>query len=157
MKVFERLLKSIISPSIASTTDPLQFAYHSNRSTEDAIFHVLHTTVRHMDKKQSNYGRLLFFDYSSEFNTIVPYRLFTKLRDLKLNSWLSALVLEFLTGRSQVVRVGNCISNSITVNTGAPQGCVPTPLLYSLYTHDYVATHGSNAIIKFVRVHAHDG
>ncbi|XP_035769113.1 integrin beta-like protein B [Neolamprologus brichardi] len=99
--------------------------------------------------KQGNYVRMLFVDYSSAFNTIVPCRLFTKLRDLGLNSRLCAWVLDFLTGRTQVVRVGRCVSNSITINTGAPQGCVLSPLLYSLYTSDCVITHGSNTIVKF--------
>ncbi len=36
MKVFERLVKSHISTSIPVTLDPLQFAYRSNRSTDDA-------------------------------------------------------------------------------------------------------------------------
>ena len=35
------------------------------------------------------------------------------------------------------------------LNTGAPKGCVLSPLLYSLFTHDCVATHASNSIIKF--------
>ncbi|KAI3362516.1 hypothetical protein L3Q82_012829 [Scortum barcoo] len=30
-----------------------------------------------------------------------------------------------------------------------PQGCVLSPLLYSLFTHDCVATHSSNTIVKF--------
>jgi hypothetical protein len=32
--------------------------------------------------------------------------------------------------------------------TGAPQGCVLSPLLYSLFTHDCMAKHDSNTIIK---------
>ena len=34
-------------------------------------------------------------------------------------------------------------------NTGTPQGCMLCPLLYSLFTHDCVAKHNSNTIIKF--------
>ena len=45
--------------------------------------------------------------------------------------------------------MGSKISAPLAINTGAPQGCVLSPLLYSLYTHDCVATHGSNAVIKF--------
>ena len=51
-------------------------------------------------------------------------------------------------GRPQVVRVGN-ISTPLMLNTGTPQGCVLSPLLYSLFTHDCVAMHASNSIIKF--------
>ena len=37
----------------------------------------------------------------------------------------------------------------LILNTEAPQGCVLSPVLYSLSTHDCVAIHASNSIIKF--------
>ena len=58
-------------------------------------------------------------------------------------------VLDFLTGRPQVVKVGNNASTSLILKTGAPQGCVLSPLLYSLFTYDCVALHASNSIITF--------
>jgi hypothetical protein len=48
-----------------------------------------------------------------------------------------------------VVKVRNNISTFLIVNTGAPHGCVVSPLLYSLFTHDCVAMHASKSIIKF--------
>jgi hypothetical protein len=48
-----------------------------------------------------------------------------------------------------MVKVGNNTSISLILNTGAPQGCLFSPLLYSLFTHDCVATHASKSIIKF--------
>ncbi len=45
--------------------------------------------------------------------------------------------------------MGQFISNSITLNVGAPQGCVLSPLLYSFYTHDCVSSHSSTSIVKF--------
>ena len=41
------------------------------------------------------------------------------------------------------------ISTSLTLNTGASQGFVLSPLLYSLFTHDCVAMPSPNSIIKF--------
>ncbi len=149
MKVFERLLKKHICSSIPATLDPLQFAYHPNRSTDDAISQVLHSSLTYIDSTNGNYVRLLFIDYSSAFNTIVPTKLAVKLSDLGLNTSLCDWIQDFLTARPQVVKIGQFTSNSITLNIGAPQGCVLSPLLYSLYTHDCVSSHSSTSIIKF--------
>ncbi|KAK3529343.1 hypothetical protein QTP70_029136, partial [Hemibagrus guttatus] len=47
------------------------------------------------------------------------------------------------------VRIGNSISSTTTLNTGAPQGCMRSPLLFTLLTHDCAAMHSSKHIIKF--------
>ncbi|KAK3566541.1 hypothetical protein QTP86_034045 [Hemibagrus guttatus] len=46
--------------------------------------------------------------------------------------------MDFLTNRPQSVRLGNHISSTLILHTGIPQGCVLSPLLYSLFTHDCV-------------------
>ncbi len=135
MKAFERLVKSHISSSIPVTLDPLQFAYRPNRSTDDAISHILHSSLTHIDSRNENFVRLLFIDYSSAFNTIVPIKLTSKLTGLGLNTSLCDWIQDFLTGRPQVVKVGQFTSNSITLNIGAPLGCVLSPpALLSLHT-----------------------
>ncbi len=91
-------------------------------------------------------------DYSSAFNTLVPATLVAKLQTLGLIRSMCSWILDFLTGRSQVVRMGNNTSSPLTLNTGAPQGCVLSPLLYSLYTHDCTATHSSNVIATLLEV-----
>ena len=58
-------------------------------------------------------------------------------------------VLDFLPGRPQVGSIGNKISTPLILNTGTQQGCVLSPLLYSLFTHDCVAMHATISIIKF--------
>ena len=102
----------------------------------------------HLDKRNT-FVRMLFIDYSSAFNTIVPSKLITKLRTPGLNTSLCNWILDFLTGRPQVVRVGNNTAATLIHNTGASQGCVLSPLLYSLFTHDCMARLDSNTIIKF--------
>ena len=91
---------------------------------------------------------MLFIDYSSAFKTIVPTKLITKLRTLGLNTSLCNWILDFLTGRPQVVKIGSNTSATLFLNTGAPQGCMLSTLLYSLFTHDCTARHESNTIIK---------
>ena len=92
---------------------------------------------------------MLFIDNSSAFNTIVPSKFIAKLRTLGLNTFLCNGILDFLTGCPLVVRAGNNTSATLTLNTGAPQRCVLSPLLYSLFTHDCVAVDNSHTIIAF--------
>ena len=53
-------------------------------------------------------------------------------------------------GRPQAVRIGNNTFSTLTLNTGAPQGCDLSPQLYSLFTYNCVALHDTNSIIKRV-------
>ncbi|KAK2912264.1 hypothetical protein Q8A73_006377 [Channa argus] len=116
MKCFERLVMRHINTQLPTSLDPMQFAYHPNRSTDDAISTTLHLALTHLDSKDS-YVRMLFIDFSS--------------------------------GRPQSVRIGNNISSTTTLSTGAPQGCVLSPLLFTLPMNDCVAMHSSNHIVKF--------
>lgn len=47
-----------------------------------------------------------------------------------------------------MVRIRTRHSPSLSINTGAPQGCVLHPLLFP-FTHDCVPASSTNAIIKF--------
>ena len=85
MKCFDRLVMAHINSILPDTLDPLQFAYRPNRSTDDAISIAFHTSLSHLDKRNT-YLRMLLIDYSSAFNTIVPMKLITKLRTLGLNT-----------------------------------------------------------------------
>ena len=47
------------------------------------------------------------------------------------------------------MRIDDRTSSTVITNTGTHQGCVLSPLLFSLFTHDCAATHSSNLIVKF--------
>lgn len=85
MKCFEMLVLAHIQSSLLPTLDQHQFAYRANRSTEDAINTALHSALTHLESPGS-YVRLLFADFSSAFNTIIPSRMVDKLRDLGVNT-----------------------------------------------------------------------
>jgi hypothetical protein len=100
MKCFEKLVMAHIN----TNPKPTQFAYRPNRSTDDAISIALHTVISHLDKRNT-YVRMLFIDYSSAFNTMLPTKLITKLRTLGLNTSLCNWILDFLTGWPQMGRI----------------------------------------------------
>ena len=148
-KCFEKLIRTHISSAFPPGFDPHQFAYRANRSTEDAIATALHSTVSHLEQQGNNYARLLFVDYSSAFNTIIPSILVSKLSALGLSSSICRWIMDFLSDRPQRVKMGCHTSSSLNLSIGSPQGCVLSPLLYSLYTHDCTPAHPANLVIKF--------
>ncbi len=96
-KCFEKLVREYICSVLPASLDPLQFAYRSNRSTDDAIAFNLHTALSHLENKNT-YVRMLFVDYSSAFNTIVPATLVAKLQTLGLNRSLWPRSWWWITG-----------------------------------------------------------
>ncbi|KAL0153661.1 hypothetical protein M9458_051026 [Cirrhinus mrigala] len=62
---------------------------------------------------------------------------------------LTPIMMKCFERRPQSVRVGHNTSSTTTLSTGAPQGCVLSPLLFTLLTHNCTAKFSSNHIIKF--------
>ncbi|KAL0148300.1 hypothetical protein M9458_056362 [Cirrhinus mrigala] len=81
MKSFERLMLAYLKDITGPLLDPLQFAYRANRSVDDAVNMGLHYILQHLDKP-GTYARILFVDFSSAFNTIIPDILQNKLTQL---------------------------------------------------------------------------
>ncbi len=86
-------------------------------------------------------------DFSSAFNTIILNLLLPKLTQLSVPTSVCQWINSFLTDRQQLVRLGK-ISTRM-VSTGASQGCVFSPLLFSLYTNDCTSKDPSVKLLKF--------
>ncbi len=84
------------------------------------------------------------------FNTIIPpNHLLPKLTHLSVPTSVCQWITSFLTYRQQLVRLGKYTSSTRTISTGAPQGCVLSPLLFSLYTKDCTSKYPSLKLLKF--------
>ncbi|KAL0163649.1 hypothetical protein M9458_039402, partial [Cirrhinus mrigala] len=57
-------------------------------------------------------------------------------------------ITSFLTDRQQLVKMGKFSSSTRTIRTGTPQGCVLSPLLFSLYTNDCTSKDTSLKLLK---------
>ena len=84
----------------------------------------------------NNIIRILFVDFSRAFDVINHNVIERKLVENKspavLNNWL----LSFLNNRTQFVRIGDNISESVVVNAGAPQGTRAGPNCFKLLISD---------------------
>ncbi|KAI4901739.1 hypothetical protein NFI96_010966 [Prochilodus magdalenae] len=132
----ERLLLNHLRPQVHHAEDPLQFAYREKVGVEDAILYLLHRTHSHLDKGGCAV-RVMFFDFSSAFNTIQPLLLRDKLMKMEVDMHLVTWITDYLTGRPQHVRIRDCSSDTVISSTGAPQGTVLSPVLFTLYTSDF--------------------
>ncbi|KAK3533795.1 hypothetical protein QTP70_027362, partial [Hemibagrus guttatus] len=108
----------------------------------------LHFILQHLDSPGS-YARILFVDFSSAFNTIIPALLRDKLFQLNVPDSMCSWITDFLTDRRQFVRLGTHVSDLQHISTGSPQGCVLSPLLFSLYTNGCTSGHQSVKLLKF--------
>ena len=135
MKCMEKIVLGKLRQWFNLVQDPLQFAYREGRSVDDAILVFVDNIYKHLDKNRT-FCRILFVDFSSAFNTIQPSILLEKLKDMNVNTHLISWIGNFLTNRTQYVKINNTKSSVITTNVGAPQGSVLSPALFTLYTND---------------------
>ena len=142
MKCFEKIVLHHLLDLTKGMQDPFQFAYKPNRSIEDAILTLLHNTFLHTNNPKS-YVRILFADFSSAFNTIKPYHLAKKLVRLNISPKLVIWIINFLSHRKQFVRFKGVLSGERSISTGVPQGCVLSPVLFTLYTNDCTGTENT--------------
>ncbi|KAK3560016.1 hypothetical protein QTP86_033816 [Hemibagrus guttatus] len=78
-----------------------------------------------------------------------PALLRDKLFQLNVPDSMCSWITDFLTDRRQFVRLGTHVSDLQHISTGSPQGCVLSPLLFSLYTNGCTSDHQSVKLLKF--------
>ncbi|KAI3361608.1 hypothetical protein L3Q82_013746 [Scortum barcoo] len=83
------------------------------------------------------------------FNTIQPLLLGEKLQVMGVDDTMISWITDYLTGRPQFVRLGSVLSDVVVSDTGAPQGTVLSPFLFTLYTTDFQYNSESCHLQKF--------
>ncbi|KAI3376480.1 hypothetical protein L3Q82_016937 [Scortum barcoo] len=121
MKTLERLVLAHLRPLVSSFMDPLQFAYQPDIGVDDAVIYLLHTSLTHLEKAGSTV-RIMFFDFSSAFNTIQPRLLGDKLQLAGVDHHLTTWILDYLTHRPQFVRVQGFESDRLLCSTWCSAG-----------------------------------
>lgn len=122
-KTMKEVLVDLLTTTVASALDPLQFAYKSNRGTDDAVL-TLPTLQLTLPK---GYVRVLFIDFGAAFNSMKVHILLKRLADLNVDK---SLILRIGTQR---VCVNGALSGELSISTGS----VLSPLLFSLFTNEF--------------------
>ena len=103
--------------------DPLRFTYQPRLGGEDAIIYLLNHVSAHLDKPASTV-RVMFLTSPEH---LTPFVQIYWVKSPQPCGW----IVDHLTGRRQYV------SDGAVSDTGAPQGTVLSPFLFTLYTTDF--------------------
>lgn len=126
------VMKSIKRPVLNHLKDiaaPLLDPLHG----DDEVNMSLHYILPQADLPVT-YVRILFVNFSSVFNTIIPDINHQKLIQLSLPAFACQWNYSFLADRREHVSLGKFTSNPSLLALVSCQGCVLSPLLFSLYT-----------------------
>ena len=129
--VDEQLMHYLIKSEIL---DPYQTRFRKFHSTQSALLKL--TDDIRISKHNKLATLLLQFNFSKAFDTISPFKLLNKLRNLRFSRSALQWFWSYSTGISQCVFSQSSSSAYCEINQGVPQGSVLYPLLFCLYIND---------------------
>ena len=140
-KVFERIILNRINGFIEkfAILPPSQFGFRSGHSTKDAICALL-LEINNNDNHNKK-SCCCFLDLSKAFDTVNHHKLLNIFYSLGFRGNFYNLIKNFLENRSYRIKVGDVFSTYACIERGVPQGSILSPILYSIYVHDFASIH----------------
>lgn len=135
-KIFENAVKSRLINFFHNhnvITD-CQYGFIQNSSTENAVVDFLEKTVNAVD--ESLKCAAVFLDLAKAFDTVSHNILLDKLNNYGIRGLALRLLRDYLSNRTQSVKIGNTGSSKSVVKMGVPQGTVLGPILFLVYMNN---------------------
>lgn len=112
----------------------IQSGFRKNRSTTDHLVQLENHFQNNIAQRKHTIA--VFFDLQKAYDTAWRHGILLKLHDAGLKGNLPEFIRNFLKDRRIQVRVGNCLSDSIIVKEGIPQGSVLSCTCFMLAIND---------------------
>ena len=127
----EAIIGGYILTALGSKLDPRQFGGIKGLSTTHALVDMLHHWHSMIHSGES--VRILFLDYSKAFDLVDHTLLIDKFHRLGVPEILTRWLSGFLRDRRQRVKLGQDVSEWLTLKGGMPQGSWLGPLCFILF------------------------
>ncbi|KAL7737292.1 hypothetical protein ACLKA6_012913 [Drosophila palustris] len=114
-----------------------QAGFREGYSTVDSIFALTAIANHHLAQKKKMYA--FFVDFKAAFDTIDRNSLYLKLSNLGVSTKMINIVKSLYCQNKTTVWDGKQLSKWFTTNLGVKQGCLLSPLLFSLYVDDIMS------------------
>ena len=124
-----------------------QHGFRSGRSCLSALINVFDNLINMIDS--STTVDMIYLDFSKAFGKVGHGIVLHKLRDLGITGNLGVWFHQFLSDRTQFVRLPGGASKDSPVLSGVPQGTVLGPLLFIIMMSDINKDILSSKIISF--------
>ena len=146
-KVFEKILVRQLKEHFRGIFPTDMHGYMKGLSTETALIKLQQDCINALDQQKSTV--IASLDLSKAFDSVHYDLLLEKLRGYGLSPAACNLVRDYLSGRTQVVKVRDSISQSFPKIRGVPQGSVLGPFLFNVYVADLSKFIRHSSLIRY--------
>lgn len=148
-KIIEKLIKKRIIGFLEKfqILSEQQYGFRDKKSTEDALLDLTGKIYNAIDKKRA--ALCVFVDLAKAFDTVSHSKLLSTLENAGIRGLPLRLLKSYLTGRTQLVKINNCLSDPKTIEYGVPQGSVLGPILFIIYMNELFSIETEGHIVSF--------